>query len=66
MDPNENKNATIAMKGEAVSVRSIADMVDLEVRITATTTVNLSPSAGVDVRITGPMEMIQKTAIKKP
>lgn len=58
--------SSLAMKGEAVSVRSIADMADLEVKMTGSTTVDVSPQEGVQVHIVGPTEMIQKSTLKKP
>ena len=66
MDPSAGKVSSLAMKGEAVSVRSIADLTDLEVRLNSTTTVDVSPADGVAVHIVGPTEMIQKSTLKKP
>lgn len=59
-------SGTISLKGEAVSTRSIADMTDLEVKITATMTMEGSPAEGVTMRVVGPTLGSQKIAIKKP
>jgi hypothetical protein len=65
-DADAGESAVMRMQGEAVSVRSIADMTDLEVRLNATTTIDMSPAEGVSVHIAGPTGMTQKTNLKKP
>lgn len=62
----ESKAMAIALKGEAVSHRSIADRIDLGVEVKGTMTVSGSPVENVNLHIEGPMTMIQKVAVKRP
>lgn len=54
------------MKGEAVSIRSIADLQDLDVQIDATMTLDGAPAEGVSMNVEGPMKGSQKITLKKP
>ncbi|MES2922288.1 MAG: hypothetical protein V4819_12120 [Verrucomicrobiota bacterium] len=63
---DESQAMDIAMKGEAISRRSIADQFDLGVEIKGTMTVDGSPVENVTMHIVGPMTMTQKVALKKP
>ncbi len=54
------------MKGEAVSLRSIADLQDLDVQIDATMTLDGAPADGVTMNVEGPMKGTQKITLKKP
>jgi len=56
----------IRMKGEAVSHRSIADMIDLEVVMDGTFTTNGSPKPQMTMHMEGPIRVTAKNTLKKP
>ncbi len=55
---------TMKMKGEAVSYRSLTDLVDLNTEITASLIIEIEPAPGVSMKIDGPMTMTQKIGVK--
>lgn len=57
---------SLHMKGEATSYRSLADRVDLEVNLNGTMTVSGSPGPAITMTMEGPLEMIQKSTVKRP
>ncbi len=54
----------IRMKGEALSFRSLADLVDLHVEVTSTLTIEGEPAPGITMKVEGSMTMIQKVGVK--
>lgn len=54
------------MKGEAISHRSIADMIDLDVEINGTMTISGSPAANVTMHVEGPTKITEKISLKRP
>ena len=56
----------IQLKGEAVSQRSIADKIDLNVEVNAKVTVSGSPTPEMSMHVEGPMRMTEKISLKKP
>lgn len=62
----ESKAMDVALKGEAISRRSIADKIDLGVEVKGVMNVSGSPVENVTMHIEGPMSMDQKVALKRP
>lgn len=56
----------IQLKGEAVSQRSLADLIDLDVALNATMTLTGSPAPQMTMHVEGPMKMTEKVSLKKP
>jgi len=65
LDHRQNKG-TMNLKGEAVSQRSIADMINLAVEINATLTAGGPPAPEISMRIHGPLRMTEKVMLKNP
>ena len=56
----------IRLKGESVTQRSIADMIDLDVAIEGTVTVDGSPAPETTMHVEGPTRITEKVSLKKP
>jgi len=56
----------IKMKGEMLTHRSLADLVDLESKLTATLNLDGTADQGVKMKITGPVSMNQTATVGKP
>lgn len=56
----------IGMKGKAVALRSIADKVDLDVKITGTMSMETTPGPEMTMKVEGPMHGEQKVELKRP
>ncbi|MCW1887091.1 hypothetical protein OKA04_20300 [Luteolibacter flavescens] len=56
----------IKLKGETLVHRSLADLVDLESKLTGTMTVEGSPNEGVKMTMTGPVTMTGTATVGKP
>ncbi|RYD17614.1 MAG: hypothetical protein EOP88_25655 [Verrucomicrobiaceae bacterium] len=65
--PSEGEGAPMKMtlKGTAVSKRSIADMLDLDVDVDGTMTVKGSPAPNVNLEVKGPVKITEKNSLGK-
>jgi hypothetical protein len=54
------------IKGEVVSVRSLPDMVDLDVNMNGTVTFSGSPGQDMEIQIEGPITVTEKISLNKP
>lgn len=63
---DESKAMNIALKGEAISRRSLAGHIDLNVDLNGTMTCDGSPVENVTMHLVGPMTMTQKVVVHLP
>lgn len=54
----------LSMKGEAIVTRSLKDLTDLDVELNATSTMEGTTAKEITVKLTGPMKITSKTALK--
>lgn len=56
----------VRLKGEALSRRSTARMIDLDAQINATMTIDGAPGPGFTMHVEGPMKMSEMVTVKAP
>lgn len=54
----------LKLKGSAEVLRSLTDLIDVDVKLTCDTLINMEPAPGATMEITGKTVMTQKSTIK--
>lgn len=62
---NDSSEMKMAIKGEAISRRSLADLVDIDVELNCIMTVTGAPAPNVTMHVEGPMKFSEKISLKK-
>ena len=59
-------SGTVNFKGSSTTIRSLADKLDLEVKVDATMTMSAQPNPTVTTRVEGPFTSVQKATVVRP